>query len=356
MTVHLLRAAPILLAIGLLAGCGRGGSDEADESASNVQGSVAVTTAMPRQRRFSDDIEAFGVAQGDPRHARSVSLAQAGQVVVLDVVVGQTVHAGDALLQLTTDPATRNAYVQAQSALALARSELTRTTQLAAQHLATASQLAAARKAVTDAQSALAAQRALGGGRAVATVRAPADGVVTAIPVALGDRVAANTALLGFTPSSSLVAQLGVPSGQAAQLKVGMPVTLHAVYGNLAPGEGQVRMLGRAVDPQSHLLPLQVSVPAPLAAQLVAGAAIDAQIHVASYTTWAVPRASLRHDGKGEYLFQLQHGKARRVNVHVRSPGGGIVGVDGPLDAKQPVIVLGAYELDDGMAVREQAQ
>jgi RND family efflux transporter MFP subunit len=311
---------------------------------------------MPRQRTFSDRIEAFGVAQGDPRQARSISLAQAGQVVALDVVVGQTVHAGDALLQLATDPAARNAYVQAQSALVLARSELTRTTQLAAQHLATASQLAAARKAVTDAQSALAAQRALGGGRTVATVRAPADGVVTTIPVALGDRVAANTALLGFTPSASLVAQLGVPPGQAARLKVGMPVTLHAVYGDPAPGEGQVRMLGRAIDPQSRLLPLQVSMPASLAAQLVAGAALDAQIHVASYTSWAVPRTALRHDDHGDYLFQLQHGKARRVDVQVRAPDGDTVGVDGPLDATQPVIVLGAYELDDGMAVREPAQ
>ena len=38
--------------------------------------------------------------------------------------------------------------------------------------------------------------------------------------------------------------------------------------------------------------------------------------------------------------------------MSLRSPDGDTVGVQGPLDAQAPVIVLGVYELDDGDAVR----
>ena len=349
MNVQLTRTAAALLALGLLVACGK-------KAAAPPPPTVAVTTAKPQQRSFTDSIEAYGVAQGDPRHARSVSLAQAGQVVAVSVVVGQSVHTGEALMKLATDPLARTAFLQAQNALKLARSELERVTRLAAQHLATQSQLATARKALADAETALAAQRQLGGAEAIQTVTASADGVVTAVQATLGDRVPANAPLLTFAPTSALIAQLGVQYDQAAQLKPGMPVTLRAVYGKLDPAEGQVSMLGRAVDPQSHLVPLQVSVPAAMAAQMVAGAALEAQIHTVSYTAWAVPRAAVLRDEQGHYLFQLDHGKAHRVDVKVRSPAGDTIGVDGPINANLPVIVMGAYELSDGMPVREQAQ
>ncbi|MFI4969347.1 MAG: efflux transporter periplasmic adaptor subunit, partial [Lysobacterales bacterium] len=71
---------------------------------------------------------------------------------------------------------------------------------------------------------------------------------------------------------------------------------------------------------------------------------------------WAVPRAAVLHDEKGEYLFQIDNGHAKRVAVTVRNPDGDTVGVQGPLDAQAKVIVLGAYELNDGDAVQEQAR
>jgi len=59
------------------------------------------------------------------------------------------------------------------------------------------------------------------------------------------------------------------------------------------------------------------------------------------------------HDEHGDYLFQVQRSHAKRVKVKLCSPYGDIVGVQGSLDASAAVIVLGAYELNDGDAVRE---
>ncbi|MBD8873139.1 efflux RND transporter periplasmic adaptor subunit [Rhodanobacter sp. DHB23] len=349
--IMLARCAALAATILLLAACGgKGGND--DDQGGDAKGVALVSTVMPVQQRFHDSVEAWGSATADPHHARTISLAHGGQVVALKVSAGQTVKRGDALLSITPDPTARSAYQQAQSTLTLASGELQRTEQMAAQHLATQSQVAAARKALSDAQSALAAQQALGGGTAQETVSAPDDGVVASVSVALGDRFAANAPLLGFMPAHALVAELGVQPDAGAQLHAGMPVQLHGVYGNAKPFAGTLTMVGSAIDPQTHLLPLQAEIAAGAGATLVAGAALDATIQSDDYTAWAVPRAAVLNDEQGDYLFQLDHDKAHRVDVQLRQPEGDTVGVLGKLDAKLPVIVQGAYEVDDGAAVR----
>ncbi|MGB5937855.1 MAG: HlyD family efflux transporter periplasmic adaptor subunit, partial [Rhodanobacter sp.] len=204
--------------------------------------------------------------------------------------------------------------------------------------------------------AALAAQRALGGGSAQETVGAPADGVVNTLGVELGERFAANAPLLSFTPAHALVAQLGVQPEDGARLHAGMPVQLRSVYGDQAAFVGTLRMIGQSIDPQTHLLGAQVELPAEAGAALVAGAALEAQIRTADFSAWAVPRAAVLHDEHGDYLFELEHGHAKRIAVTLRSPEGDPVGVQGPLDAQAKVIVLGAYELADGDAVRESAR
>lgn len=347
------RRLAILLLSSALAACGHGSASGDAAEAKNV---VSVSTAMPVQRTFHDTIEAWGSAAGDPQHARAVSLAHGGQVIALKVAAGQAVKRGQSLLVVTPDPAARNAYQQAQSALALAEGEWKRTGQLAAQRLATQSQLASARKALGDAQASLDAQRALGGGSAQESVDAPADGVVTALNVGLGERFAANAPLLGFTPAHALVAQLGVQPQDGTQLHVGMSVQLRSVYGTAADFLGTLSMIGQSVDPQTHLLPAQVQLPASASATLLAGAPLDARIRTADFTAWAVPRESVLHDEHGDYLFQVEHGHAKRVDVKLASPDGDPVGVQGPLDPAAKVIALGVYELGDGDAVREAAK
>ncbi|MFK2903092.1 efflux RND transporter periplasmic adaptor subunit [Dyella ginsengisoli] len=352
------RLLPLALLALLLAGCGgsHGDSDDEDDGAPAARGVVTVSTALPRQQSFHDTVTAWGSAVSDPQRARVISLGHGGQLQALKVSAGQRVRRGEPLLVIAPDPAARSAYQQAQSAAQLARSELARASQMAAQRLATQSQLAAARKAAADAEAALAAQRALGGGSAEETIVAPADGVVTALSVGQGERFAANAPLLTFAPDQALVAELGVQPSDGSKLRAGMAVRLHGVYGNAPALDGTLAMIGAAVDPQSHLLPARVSLPAQAGATLVAGAPLRATIETSDVTAWAVPRDAVLHDAHGDYLFQLDHGKARRVDVTLRSPDGDPVGVLGPLDAKAPVIVQGVYELHDGDAVQEPAR
>jgi RND family efflux transporter MFP subunit len=348
----LMRHPAFLLLAVLLAGCGKA-APEQEGAAADAR--VAVTTVQPVQQAFHDTVEAWGSAVSDPQRARSISLAHGGQIAALNVAAGQTVKRGQPLLTIVPDAAARSAWRQAQSALTLASGELKRSEQLAAQRLATQSQLATARKALADAQAALDAQRALGGGAAAEIVNAPADGVVTVLSVGLGERVAANAPLLGFMPAHALVAQLGVQPEDGAKLRPGMAVQLHGLYGGQDAFVGTLRVIGQAIDPHTHLLEAQVQLPAEASAALLAGAVLEARIRTADFTAWAVPRSAVLRDGSGAYLFMVRQGHARRVAEKLRSPVGDTVGVLGALDAQAPVIMLGAYELNDGDAVQPAA-
>ena len=350
---RLLPFTPLLFAA-LLAACSASPGGDDDDAAPSERGVVAVQTAAPVRATFHATVEAWGRAVADPRRTRMLSLAHGGQVDMLDVAPGQHVRRGQALLSIAPDPAARAAVAQARNALTLAKNELQRTRRLVDQRLATQSQLATARKNLADAESALQAQRALGGGEARETLTAPADGVVTSLAVARGERFAANAPLLGFAPDHALVAELGVPPADGSRLASGQTVTLESVYGDDRSLTGKITVVGHAVDPASHLLPLRASLPADAA--LADGTAVHARIQVSDIRAWSVPRAAVLHDDRGDYLFQVDGGKAHRVDVTLRSAEGDPLGVDGPLDPKANVIVQGVYELADGDRVREASK
>lgn len=337
-----------LAAFGVLAACGGGADTPAAAEDGNT---VSVTTVLPQRQTFHDTIDAIGTAMGDPHRARTLSLAYGAQIVSVTISAGQRVERGQPLLTVSADPATHQAYQQAQAALALARGDLQRTEKLAAQRLATQSQVAAARKGVADAQAALDAQQAIGGSGASHVVTAPTAGVVTALRVGLGERVAVNAPLLDFIPAQALVAQLGVQPQDGKKLHAGLPVQLKGVYASGGSVTGTLRMIGQSIDPQTHLLPAQVELPATADATLVAGAAVTAQIDASDFRAWAVPRDAVLHDNQGDYLFQVHDGHAKRVDVTLRSPDGATVGVQGPIDPRAAIVVLGVYELSDGDAV-----
>lgn len=330
----------------LLAACSPG------KPGTETQPAVEVGTAMPMQRIFHARVAAFGQLAADGRNALSLSLPQAGEVIASAVIAGRRVKRGDTLLKLATDPATRSAYLQAQSALRVARAELARTEGMHAAKLATNTQLDIARKALSDAQAAFDAQARLGGAHAEVTLAAPADGVVTALDVQRGQRVAAGATLMQFTPAAALAAQLGVEPDAVAGIRAGMPVTIRPVYASrgASPLHGTVAVVGDAVDPQTHLVDLVATLDHPV--RLAAGTALSATIDTSNFTAWSIPRDALQNDAQGSYVYQVENGKARRVDVKVLAPNGSPIGVVGALDAHAPLITLGSYEVADGDAVR----
>lgn len=337
------KAAVIVLAFLLLAGAAR-----ADEP------SVAVRTEALRQHRLTDTLVGYGVVVPETGRVMNVNFPRAGRIAALRVSLGQRVARGDPLFEVQTDPAANLAYSQAENAVALARGDLARIEELAREQLATQSQVAAARKALADAEAQLQAQRRLGTGSALTVFKAPFAGVVSALSAAPGDRVAAGATVLQLARTDALRVQLGIEPEDAVRVKPGMPVKIASVFDSRNAVQAQVARVQGMINPQTQLVDVVVVFRNTPASHLLPGTRVRGDITVQTQHVWAVPRQAVLRDAKGAYLFQVKSGRALRVNVTTGIEDGGLVGIRGSLDPSLPVVVLGNYELKDGMAVREE--
>jgi RND family efflux transporter MFP subunit len=318
-----------------------------------VPASAVVKTAWARQQTLSDVLTAFG--QVTPGLDVAISFPRAGQVSRLLVIPGQRVQRGTPLVTLTSDPTARLAYTQASNAVDFAQGEVRRIQELFALQLATQSQVDGARRALRDAEATLATQRQLGGADGSATLAAPFDGVVDSVAVAQGDRVQPGAVIMQIGHTDILRVRLGVEPADSRLVRVGIPVTLSLLDDSTRRVTVVITERQGLLDPKTQLIDAVAMVPATRAGYLVPGMHVRATIEVGQHSSLAVPRAAVLTDSAGAYLFQVSSGRARRVNVAQGVESNGMLAVSGPVDSLLPVVVLGNYELQDGMRVRAAA-
>lgn len=340
-----LHYAGIGLAAGLLlslAACSK-------ESPPAESASVLVQTQPPQRGALPETITGYGTATPAINGGMTLSVQAEGRVMRILATPGEAVHAGQGLLEFHLSAAASSTYEQAVSALKVAQQEQARTARLLAQQLATSDQQAQADKAASDARAALTALEQESGGKPLQTIAAPFDGVVSAIPVAQGDRVQPGAALVTVTRNSGLVVTVGVEPSLRGRLKLGQPVTLTPLAGGEAVLQGKLSRIDRALNPKTRLIDADVSV----AGEMLQGAAFRAAIQTGELRGWLVPRDAVLGDEQGDYLFQVADGKAQRVAVRRLGGGDDISVVDGPLDPQRPLVTVGNYQLSDGAAVRQ---
>ena len=312
------------------------------------EGSVLVQVAKPRQGGLPALMTAYGTATPAFGGGLTLSLPQDGRVLRIAVTPGEQVHAGDMLIEFGASATTSGAYQQAVTALGLARTQRAHTAQLLAQQLATRDQLAQADKAVSDAQETVDTLTAQGANRPQSTLTAPFDGVVSAIPVAQGDRVASGAALINLTKLDGLVVTVGLEPADRMRVQAGQPVHLQRLGGG-DPLDGTVQRVDGVLNAKTRLVDADIGV-AP--GSVLSGEAFRADIVVGSIEGWIVPRNAVQVDGQGAHVFQVADGKAAAVDVVVAGALGLTTVVTGPIDAGQPLVVGGAPQLAAGMAVR----
>lgn len=315
-----------------------------------------VRSEVPKVRSLTETFDAIGeVAAGQ---TVGLSFARPGQVTRLSVVVGDQVKKGEAVASLAPDPATQQAYRQAVDAEAVAQREVNRQKELMASHLATQSQVDTADKAWRDARNAL---RALDeqGGAGPGDLKAPFDGVVNTVAVAQGDRVQAGAAIVQLGRSDTVKVLIGVEPTRRTAVHAGTPVTIwpDGQADAAAPHiDLRVSEVQDALDPKTQLVDAVAVVPRGLAAALAPGMKVAARLGTETVSALAVPHDAVLTDEKGDYVFQVVGGKARRAAVTRRLDAGGLVAIAGLKDTQAPVVVEGNYELEDGMAVKEGGQ
>ncbi len=260
---------------------------------------------------------------------------------------GQVVGAGEPLAVVTSQPGADLAYKQAADAAVSAKTDLARVERLFDARLAAADQLIQAKKTLADTDAALAAQQQQGAGRDRQTLTAGAPAVVVSIAVAPGDHVAQDAAIMVLARQGALSVKLGIEPSASA-VAAGDAVAIRPTAGG-APIASRLTMVGRAVDPATHLAPAIAPLPG---AALSVGSAVEAEVVTGSHQGLAAPRRALVFDETGAHVFVVANGKAQRVFVTAGRDHGEEIEISGPIHAGQVVAVQGAYELQDGMSVK----
>ena len=324
-----------------------------------ADGAALVSEVAARQGSIPDILTAYGSATPALESGNAISEQQDGRVSAILVTQGERVHAGDRLMVFDLAAASVSAYQQAVSAYALAQSERSHIAQLLAEKLATRDQLAQAEKAVSDAHATLDALQRQGADRPHTQITAPYTGVVNTIPVAPGDRVTAGTPLLTLTRLDAgtdargagidgLVVTVGVEPAMHARVLPGQAARLQR-FGSAAAIAGRVLRVDGIVNPKTRLVDVDIGV---TPGSVLSGESFAADIEVGTLQGWIVPHAAVLNDEHGDYLFQVDGGKAVRVDVTELGAKGGEDAVSGKLDGERPVVVDGAAQLAQGDAVR----
>ena len=316
------------------------------EASADPETTASVTLAAIRRVELPEVVSAYGVVQADALGAQIIASPKAAIVSRVLVRAGESVAAGQPLLELANAPGAQLAFSQAETAARFAQADLARVQRLHEAQLAANDQLLAAQKALADAQAALAAQQIQGAGRALQVMVAAKAGVVTSLSVAAGDHVAQDAPLLVLARLDGTVVKLGLePGGQVA---VGQKAMIYPVFG-APPIASQITMVGRAMDPINKTVDAIVPLNG---AKLPIGGAVRGEVTIATHSGFLAPRAAVVFDETGPHIFVVSLGKARRVFVGVGPDQGDDIEVKGQVAPGDLVAVEGAYELQDGMTVK----
>jgi RND family efflux transporter MFP subunit len=319
----------------------------AEDAGGDESATATITTALVRSERLEDVTTLYGVVQADPSATRTLAASRAVTVEQVLARAGQVVAAGTPLAVVANAPASALAYRQSAAAAASAKTDLARVQRLYDDHLAASDQLIAAKKTLADADAALAAQQQQGAGAMRQTLTASEAGVVVSVAVAGGDRVAQDAPLMVLARQGALSVKLAIEP-PASGFAAGDAATLRPSAGGSAIVT-RLAMVGRAADPATRM----GAAIAPLAgAALPIGSAVTADVVTGSHQGLAVPRSAVVFDETGAHVFVVAGGKARRVFVTAGRDHGDEIEVSGQIQAGQAVAVQGAYELQDGMAVK----
>jgi membrane fusion protein, multidrug efflux system len=167
--------------------------------------------------------------------------------------------------------------------------------------------------------------------------------------------VAAGQPLVEIVGQDRLEVRLGVEPDNLARVKSGQPVAITRVnVPALTPVTGRVRKVSYGVNANTRLVDVFVTLPS--TANFLLDQSVAGKIAVASQRGLIVPRSAVLPVGQDAHsLFTIQNNRAVKHLVQVILQNDQEAELqDSGLKVGEPVVVLGNYELKDGMAVKVQ--
>lgn len=351
-----------------MAACGGGKTAPAPGDSTGLSPTVQVSSSMVAtvdsvRLESGPSVSGVMVAEREAQLRAQVS----GTVTSLRVREGERVAAGQVLVVIDTtvlaDQArsARLALTSAELAFATADRNATRATQLLSAGAVAPRDMENARDLATQARAALenaragvaAAEKQL----ANATVRAPFAGVISQLPVSLGDvvQMGGGTPLAVVIDPRTLELEATVPATSLAEVKAGAAVEFSVPSQPGVRLRGTVARVNPAVDPATGQVRLYIRVPNDAGA-LVAGIYAEGRIAVEARRSLAIPLHALDSRATTPTVRRIRGGKVEEaaVTLGLRDEIGERVEVTSGLAVGDTVLVGGAVSTPIGAAIRVQ--
>ena len=329
-------------------------------SASMVTGDIstsepvaAVKVAPLAKGTLTEDIVVYGTVVPAPGAVQTISEPFEIQIRRIFATAGQKVAMGEVLFEIDPGPNTSLQLEQAMNNYGLAKETYSNMQQRFDLKLATIQQVLQTKQAFEDARLRLEnlKQRGI---REKKQVVADVGGLVNTVYVREGDIVSASMPLVEIVAQGRFEARLGVEPEDINRLTVHQPVCISSVYMQSSRGvTGWIRAISKSVNPVTRLVDLFVVFPS--TAEFLPGEYVQVKITISSKETLIVPRTAVLPEDDHYVLFTMKDGRAWKQSVHV--------GLETDKDVEilsailQPgdlAVVLGNYELQDGMKIKEE--
>jgi membrane fusion protein (multidrug efflux system) len=320
--------------------------------AETAHGPVAsVQVAEIKTGTITEDIAVYGSVVPSRRAIQTISVSFESQVGRIRVMNGQKISRGDILLEIHSSPDAHLQLEQARNDYESSRRNLWNVQQRFDLKIATEQQVLQAQQALQQARLRMESMKKRGiDGPQI--IRAEVEGLVNKVLVHERAIVPAGSPLVELVAQNKLEVRLGVEPENITQVHVGLPVSLTRVNAPASPGViGRIREISQTVNPATRLV--DVFVVFPSSARFLPGEWILGRIPATSSLGLLVPRSAVLPEGGDYVLFTVAGGAARKHVVQIgleNEKEFQVIGKD--LSPGDWVVVLGNYELKDGMKVK----
>lgn len=336
----LLILAVIILAIGIISYWGKNKYSQSKPQVFPVRVQPVKLVSSPTK------INAVGTLRA-PQDIK-ITAEVGGYVTNVAFIDGQAVKAGDVLFQL--DDAKEQAdLLSAQSAYEGAKNKLGRMQNLVKSHYVSAEDIDLAK---ADLEAKLAALKTAQDSVNKKTIKAPFNGTVGAKTVNIGDFVASGQKLVELVDRGVLKVDYSVPEKYFQQVKLNQAVTITTSDSSCRSFAGNVVYIAPTIDPETHTLALQASVPN-LDNALAPGLFVTLS-HVTGSTNniVIVPEESLLKSPDKVIVYRVLDNKAVETPVKVgMCQGNGYVEILSGLKAGDIIVIAGQEKLSNGADV-----
>ncbi len=314
-------------------------------------GKQKVTVSAARVKRIAWPAELQATATLRAVQGTMLTPQLAGMVTAIHFHSGSRVKQGQLLVQLN-DANQRAQLKHDESALKLAKTELSQQRSLYRKHNVSQLSLQQAETAYTQARAAVSSDRAT---IAKLQVRAPFTGHLGLRQVSLGQYVDTSTPVVDLQQWNPIHAEFQIPQQQLARLSTGQAVSLQIAG---IPGhafQGKISAIGAQVTSGTRNVKVQATLDNPHSV-LRPGMYGEATVKTGeARQVVAVPDSAITYNTYGSYVYVIEQGKqgmvARERNVRTGESRNGLTVVSRGLKPGERIVTSGQVKLHPGAAV-----